>query len=171
MVPSEPSARRAAALHAAFPGTFDPVTLGHLDILERARRLFERITVMVASHHDKQQLFPLAERVELLERVTRGMDDVRVVALEGLLVQGCLDHGAGAIVRGIRSAGDLEYERQMALTNRALAPEVETVFLVPAAEHVHVSSTLVRQIARMGGDCSRFVPAAVEERLRERFPR
>ena len=159
----------APRLHALFPGTVDPVTLGHVDILERARKLFPRVTLAVASHPDKQHLFSLEERLELLERVTRGLDGVTVTALRGLVVRGCRELGADAIVRGLRTAGDLEYERQMALTNRVLLPEVETVFLLPAAQFANVSSTLVRQIARMGGDCSPFVPAVVVVALQQRF--
>jgi pantetheine-phosphate adenylyltransferase len=158
-------------LHALFPGTFDPVTLGHVDILERARRLFSRVTIAVASHPEKQHLFTLEERLDLLERVTRGMQGVSVTALPGLVVRGCKDLGANVIVRGLRTAGDLEYERQMALTNRVLLPEVETLFLLPAADYASISSTLVRQVARMGGDCSPFVPPAVAAVLEQRFAR
>ncbi len=157
--------------HALFPGTFDPVTLGHIDILERARRLFPRITVAVATHPEKQHMFTLEERLELLGRVTRGQDGVTITALPGLVVRGCKELGADVIVRGLRSERDLEYERQMALTNRVLLPEVETLFLLPGAEHASISSTLVRQIARMGGDCSPFVPPAVAALLKERFAR
>ncbi|MCP3918471.1 MAG: pantetheine-phosphate adenylyltransferase [bacterium] len=157
--------------HAIFPGTFDPVTLGHLDVLERALGLFERVTIAVAAHHDKHAIFDLEERLRLLSEVTEAGEPLgraRVVALEGLLVEGCRRLGARAIVRGVRSAGDLEYERQMALTNRVLAPEIETVLLLSAPEHAHVSSTLVRQIARMGGDVSSFVPPAVRTALANR---
>ncbi len=164
--PSSPDSRR---LHALFPGTFDPVTLGHLDILERARLLFARVTIAVASHPEKQHLFTLEERLDLLAQVTRGMAGVTVTVLPGLVVHGCRDLGAEVIVRGLRTAGDLEYERQMALTNRVLLPSVETLFLLPAAEHASISSTLVRQIARMGGDCSAFVPPAVAAELKRRL--
>ena len=156
-------------VHALFPGTFDPVTLGHLDVLNRARSLFGRTTMAVASHHDKRQLFSLEERMELLEEVARDMPDVQVVALHGLLVEGCVELGVDVVVRGLRTAGDLDYERQMAHANRALLPTVETTFLLPAAELAHISSTLVRQIARMGGDCSSFVPPAVNAALKHHF--
>lgn len=164
------------ARHAIFPGTFDPVTLGHLDLIERALGLFGRVTVAVAVHHDKgakHQLFSLEERQELLREAVSGLAGGRVgvVSLPGLLVHGCVDLGADVIVRGIRSAADLEYERQMALTNRTMLPSVETVFLLPAPEHASISSTLVRQIAAMGGDVSSFVPpvvlGAIERRFRE----
>lgn len=158
------------ASHALFPGTFDPVTLGHLDVFERAWRLFGRVTVAVATHPDKRHLFGLRERLALLEEVVGGRPGVAVVALEGLVVDGCRKLGADVIVRGVRGPADLDYERQMALTNRTMAPEVETVFLLPAAVHANVSSTLVRQIARMGGDVSAFVPAAVAAALRQHFP-
>jgi pantetheine-phosphate adenylyltransferase len=169
MTPSQAGTERR--LHALFPGTFDPVTLGHVDILERARRLFPRVTIAVASHPEKQHMFTLEERLDLLEQVTRGMQGVSVTALPGLVVRGCKDLGANVIVRGLRTAGDLEYERQMALTNRVLLPEVETLFLLPAAEYASISSTLVRQVARMGGECSRFVPPAVAAALQQRFAR
>ena len=158
------------ASHAIFPGTFDPVTLGHLDVLERALRLFERVTVAVAQHHQKDQLFDVDERQRLIAESTAGWEGVDVVALPGLLVDGCREVGAGAIIRGVRTSADLEYERQMALTNRAMLPDVETVFLLPAPERGHVSSSLVRQIARMGGDVSSFVPPFVHAALEERFP-
>jgi len=163
--PSSPGSRDHGASHALFPGTFDPVTLGHLDVLERALDLFGRVTVAVAQHHSKDQLFDLEQRQTMLLEATEGWAGVQVVTLSGLLVDGCRELGASVIVRGVRSASDLDYERQMALTNRAMAPDVETVFLLTAPEREHISSTLVRQIARMGGDVSGFVPAAVQSAL------
>lgn len=152
--------------HAVFPGTFDPFTLGHLDLVRRAAHLFDRVTVAVAEHHSKSALFGVEERLSLAEESLVAEDGsslagVHVAVLEGLLVEGCRALGAAAVVRGIRSAADLEYERAMALTNRAIAPEVETVLLMPAPEFGHISSTLVRQVARMGGDVTPFVPAPV----------
>ncbi|MFT7167305.1 MAG: pantetheine-phosphate adenylyltransferase [Paracoccaceae bacterium] len=155
--------------HAVFPGTFDPVTFGHLDLIERASRLFDRLTIIVAAHHDKRHVLSVEERVGLLEQATAGQDHVGVIALDGLLVHCAQSLGATAIVRGIRSAGDLEYERQLALTNRAMASEIETVLLLSSSQHAHVSSTLVRQIARLGGDLTPFVPPAVIEALVGRF--
>ncbi|MEM9799672.1 MAG: pantetheine-phosphate adenylyltransferase [Planctomycetota bacterium] len=154
---------------ALFPGTFDPVTLGHLDLVERAATLFDRLTIGVAAHHDKQHVLGVDERVALLEEATAHLEHVDVVALGGLLVDGARRLGATAVVRGIRSAADLEYERQLALTNRAMAPELETVLLLSSPAHSHVSSTLVRQIARLGGDLSPFVPPAVVRALAGRF--
>lgn len=150
---------------AVFPGTFDPVTFGHLDLIERAARLFDRLTVIIAAHHDKRHVFTPAERVALLEGATAALEHVDVIASEGLLVDVAAELGASAIVRGIRSASDLEYERQLALTNRAMAPDLDTVLLLSAQEHAHVSSTLVRQIARLGGDLAPFVPASIADEL------
>lgn len=155
--------------HAIFPGTFDPVTSGHVDLVERAARLFDHLTIAVAAHHDKRHILTVEERVALLEEVTGDLAHVDVVVLDGLLVEGARRLGATAIVRGIRSAADLEYERQLALTNRAMDAELDTVMLLSSSEHAHVSSTLVRQIARLGGDISPFVPPAVVTALAGRF--
>lgn len=162
-------AAESTSHHALFPGTFDPVTLGHVDLVQRAARLFDRLTVAVAAHHDKSHLLTVDERVDLLRRSTEGIANVDVIVLDGLLVDGAARLGATAIVRGIRSAADLEYERQLALTNRAMSRDLETVLLLSSQEHAHVSSTLVRQIARLGGDLAPFVPTAVIEALSGRF--
>ena len=160
-----------AADHALFPGSFDPWTRGHQDVLRRALGLFERVTVAVGEHHAKQPLMERGERMALIERSVAGLDGVAVVALDGLLVDGCRALLAGVVVRGLRGSSDLEAETAMALTNRVLDPELETVFVLPAPEYAHVSSTLVRQIARLGGDVSALVPGPVAEALRQRFPR
>lgn len=156
------------ARHALFPGTFDPVTLGHLDVLRRASRLFARLTVAVARNPQKQELFDLQRRMALLREVTAELCNVEVAALDGLVALGARDLGAGVIVRGARHAGDFEYEAQMARCNRELAPGVETLVLVSAPEHAHVSSTLVRQIAACGGALEAFVPPAVARALARR---
>jgi pantetheine-phosphate adenylyltransferase len=156
------------ATHALLPGSFDPLTNGHLDLIRRARALFGTLTVAVAVHPSKPGLFDPDERVELIRASCADLD-VQVVTLEGLLVAGARAHGATAIVRGVRSGTDLDYESAMAWTNHDLAPELETVFLLPAPAHAHVSSTLVRQIAGMGGDVSAFVPAPVAAALARRF--
>jgi pantetheine-phosphate adenylyltransferase len=158
--------------HALFPGTFDPPTLGHLDLVRRAALAFARVTVGVAHHPEKQTLFSADERVELFRTALEqaGVRGVRVVKLEGLVVAACAELGAGVIARGVRSGSDLDYELPMAGTNRALAPHPETVLLPASPEHAHVSSTLVRQIAALGGDVSAFVPANVHEALARRFP-
>jgi pantetheine-phosphate adenylyltransferase len=155
---------------AVFPGTFDPFTLGHLDLVRRARDLFPDLIVAVAQHPTKDEMFSVPERVALIEESLAGMDGVRVATFEGLVVEGCRNLGASVLLRGLRGSGDLEYERPMALSNRAMAPEVETVFLLPSSETAHISSTLVRQIARLGGDTSAFVPGPVLRALQHRFP-
>lgn len=154
---------------AIFPGTFDPVTFGHIDLIQRAARLFDHLTIVVAAHHDKRHVFSVEERVALLESATEALDHVDIVAFEGLLVDGAKSLGATAVVRGIRSAADLDYERQLALSNRAMSPDLDTVLLLSSSEHSHVSSTLVRQIARLGGDLTSFVPPAVVAALAGRF--
>ncbi len=159
-----------SASHAVFPGTFDPPTLGHLDLVRRACALFDRVTVAVARHPIKDQILDPDQRRALFERVLAASDlegRVDVVVLDGLLVEGCRRLGATVILRGLRGGLDLEYERPMVLTNRSLAEEIETVFLLPEAGVAHISSTLVRQIARMGGDVSPFVPPPVTDHLRE----
>jgi pantetheine-phosphate adenylyltransferase len=166
MTPAEPMSAR----HALFPGSFDPVTLGHLDVLERGARLFEGLTVAVARHPDKHELLPLAQRLELLQEATAHLPGVAVVQLEGLVVAGCRSLGCGVILRGVRSASDLDYELAMARTNRALLPDVETLLLASSPEHAHISSTLVRQVAQMGGALEPFVPPAGVRALRTRFP-
>jgi len=156
--------------HALFPGTFDPFTLGHLDLLTRAASLFDRVTVAVASHPSKQGLFSVEERVALIETACEGVEGVHCVAISGLVVAACEEFGCDAILRGARSGSDFDYEIQMANTNRELSG-VETVILAPGAARTHISSTLVRQVASMGGDVSSFVPAGVLRALRERFPK
>jgi len=159
------------AIHVLFPGTFDPPTLGHVDLVQRAARLFARVTVGVAENPGKQALFSIEERLALLGECTRGLSNVSVARVTGLVVEACEALGCQAVVRGIRSATDYDYEVQMAGTNRVLAPGVDTVFLPSSAEVAHVSSTLVRQIALLGGDCSKLVPAPVNAALRRRFQR
>jgi pantetheine-phosphate adenylyltransferase len=158
----------APSIHAVFPGTFDPITLGHLDVVRRALRLFDRVTVGVAQHHDKRQLLTAEERLELVREVLVPFERAEARPLDGLLVEGVRALGAQVVVRGVRGASDLEYERQMALTNRAMDPELETVFVLPAPELAHVSSTLVRQIAGLGGDLTPFVPPQVAAFLAKR---
>lgn len=155
--------------HALFPGSFDPVTLGHLDVIERAARLFDQLTIAVAQHPTKRDLLPLERRVDLLRSATAHLANVSVAVLGGLVVEGCRQLGARIIVRGIRNATDFEYEAQMARSNQAMAPQVDTVFIASDAEHVHISSTLVRQVAEMGGPLELFVPAAVAASLRASF--
>ncbi len=153
------------------PGAFDPPTLGHLDLIERATRLFLRVTVAVADHPTKQALFGFEERVVLLRECLDGLRGIEVVGLDGLVVDACKKLGCEAIVRGIRSGSDFDYESQMAATNKTLLPSIDTLFLATSPGIAHISSTLVRQIASMGGDVSGLVPEPVAILLRERFPR
>jgi pantetheine-phosphate adenylyltransferase len=155
---------------AIYPGTFDPFTNGHLDILRRALQLFEEVTISVAAD-GKATLFSLDERVAAVRASVSGLPGCRVAPLEGLLVDAVRQLGAVAVVRGIRSLGDYQHEWSMAALNRALAPECETVFLLARPELSVLSSTLVREVARLGGDLSPFVPAPVAVALRERFRR
>jgi pantetheine-phosphate adenylyltransferase len=156
------------AHHALFPGSFDPVTLGHVDLVTRALTLVGRVTVAVAVNPDKAGLFTAAERVDLLRRSLAHLDRVGVELATGLTVDAARDLGCDVILRGVRSGSDFDYEAAMARTNRALRPGLETLLMVPAPELAHVSSTLVRQIALCGGDPSAFVPRAVAEALRQR---
>ena len=154
---------------ALFPGTFDPPTLGHVDLVERAAALFDEVIVAVAVHPSKQALFDVEQRLELLLRATEHVPGVSVEPLEGLVAPAAAARGARVIVRGVRSGTDLDYELPMAGTNRELAPDVDTVLLTAAPRFSHLSSTLVRQIAGLGGDVRAFVPACVAEALDHRF--
>jgi pantetheine-phosphate adenylyltransferase len=160
----------ARARHALFPGTFDPFTRGHLDLVARAQALFGRVTVGVARNPEKQSLFSAEERVELVRVAVRGIPNVEVVLVPGLVVHACESLAADVIVRGVRGGNDFESEVHMARTNRVLLPRIDTVLLAPAPEFAHVSSTLVRQIASLGGDASKLVPANVATALGARFP-
>ena len=151
--------------HALFPGTFDPVTFGHLDLVRRAAAMFERVTVAVGVNPGKRELLALEQRLDLLRATTSDLPGVTVTELSGLVITGCRELGAGTILRGARTSADFQYEAQMARSNRAMAPELDTVVLASSPEHVHISSTLVRQVAEHGGDLSPFVPPAVASLL------
>ena len=155
---------------AICPGSFDPLTLGHVDIIRRAARHFDRVVVSVLHNPAKSPLFTVAERLDLIRASFDRDPGVEAAAFSGLLVAWARERGATAIVRGIRAVSDFEYEFQMALMNRRLAPEVETVFLTPAEEYSYVSSKLIKEIAALGGDIRGLVPEPVALRLAERFP-
>jgi len=155
--------------HALFPGTFDPPTLGHVDLVRRAHALFGRVTVALARNPDKHALCTLDERTELWRRILTPLPGTAVVALSGLVVEGCRELGCDVIVRGVRSGTDFDYEVQMARSNRAMLPSVDTVLLSPDPLYAHISSTLVRQIALLGGDLRPFVPREVQEFLAARL--
>lgn len=154
---------------AIYPGSFDPVTNGHLDVVERARRLFEEVIVAVAGNEEKQPLFSLKERLDLLEQTVGKIAGVRIAQFDGLLVEFAVAQKASAVIRGLRAVSDFEFEFQMALMNRKLKDSVETIFLMPKEEYTYLSSRLVKEIARLGGDVTKFVPAVVATALGEKF--
>jgi pantetheine-phosphate adenylyltransferase len=156
---------------AIYPGSFDPPTLGHMDVLERAARLFDRVVVAVGINPNKAALLSQEERQRALLGATSGMPNVEVGSFEGLLVEYARTLGATAIVRGLRATSDFDYEFQIAITNRRLAPEIETVFLMTKWEHSFLSSSVVREVAQLGGDYAQFVPPAVAAVLAERLAR
>lgn len=146
---------------AVYPGSFDPMTNGHLDVILRALRLFDRLIVGVARRREKRTLFSFEERVALAKKSTRGIKRVKVIGFDGLLVDFARRNGARAIVRGLRAVADFDYEFQMALTNRRIAPDIEIVFFLPSEQYSYVSASLVKEIARLGGEVSPFVPKSV----------
>jgi pantetheine-phosphate adenylyltransferase len=154
---------------AVYPGSFDPITLGHLDVVRRAAHLFDKVVVGVASRQEKHPLFPWSERIRLAKEVVKGMDGVTVQGFDCLLVEFARQERAQAIIRGMRAVMDFDYEFQMALTNRKLAPAVETVFFVPSERYFYLSSSLVRELAAKGGELGCFVPEPVVRALMHRF--
>jgi pantetheine-phosphate adenylyltransferase len=148
-----------------YAGTFDPITNGHSDLVRRAARVFDQIVVAVAANPTKQPLFTLTERVELVHAVLANEPRVKVVGFDNLLVDCARQHGAGVILRGLRAVSDFEYEFQMAGMNRSLDPEIETVFMTPSERDTYISATLVKEIAKLGGDVASFVHARVKDAL------
>jgi pantetheine-phosphate adenylyltransferase len=154
---------------AVFPGTFDPFTNGHLDLTRRAARLFERVVVAVADSEAKGTLFPMDERVAMIRAATRTLKRVEVVEFSDLVVDCARRVGAHVMIRGLRALSDFEFEFQMALMNRRLSPALEVAFLMPSQQYTYLNSTLVKEVARLGGSVRGLVPTAVEENLRRRF--
>ncbi len=159
----------AESVAAIYPGSFDPVTNGHLDIIERGRRMFGRVIVAVLVNAAKEPLFTVEERLAMLAKVTAGWHNVDIDTFDGLLVNFAQRRGAQVILRGIRAVTDYEYEFQMALMNRRLAPDIETVFIFPAEAYSYLSSSLVKEVSSLGGSVTGLVPSAVEESLLEKI--
>jgi pantetheine-phosphate adenylyltransferase len=154
---------------AIYPGTFDPITHGHIDIVRRASKIFRHVTAIVAENPGKNPLFSLDEREEMAREALKGLENVSVSRYGGLIVNCLKLYKASAIIRGLRALSDFEYEFQMALTNRNMNPAADTVFLMPNEQHIYLNSTMVKQIARLGGDISAFVPACVRKRVERKF--
>lgn len=154
---------------AIYPGSFDPPTNGHLDLVERGSKIFDELVVAILRNPEKSPLFSVGERRKMLEDLTGDFKNVRVDVFDGLTVDYAARVKASAVLRGIRALSDYEYELQMALMNRKLRPELETVFMMPAEKYSYLSSRLVREVARLGGDVSKLVPELVEQRLKEKL--
>lgn len=154
---------------ALYPGSFDPVTFGHIDLIDRARQLFDQVYIAVAINEEKKPLFSVEERLKLLKQAAGQKKGVTIDTFEGLIVEYAKRNGIGIIIRGLRATSDFDYEFQMALTNRQLAVEIDTMFLMPSEKHFYISSRLIKEIARLGGDVSRFVPPFVNRAIAEKF--
>ncbi len=154
---------------AVYPGSFDPVTYGHLDIASRATNIFDHLIIAVTSNQSKKTLFSIKERVEMIKVVTKQMPKVEVQSFDGLLVEFVKEHQAKVIIRGLRAVSDFEYELQMALMNRKLESAVDTVFLMPAEPYTYLSSSVVKEIMSKGGKAEQFLPPFVEQKLRQKF--
>lgn len=154
---------------AVYPGSFDPVTYGHIDIIRRASKLTDSLIVGVLRNSAKKGLFTIEERVEMLEEVTKDMMNVKIMSFDGLLVEFAKQNGANTIIRGLRAITDFDYELQMAQTNRALYDGADTIFIPTSIEYSFLSSTTVKEVASLGGDISRLVAPYVEERLRQKY--
>lgn len=162
-------ATKPASVVAIYPGSFDPITNGHLDLIERSAHLFDRLIVSILRNENKQPLFSVEERMEMLREVVGVYPNVDVECFDGLLVDYAAQRGASVVIRGIRAISDYEYELQMALMNRRLRPDIETVFLMSGEAYSFISSRLVKEVFRLGGSISGLVPASVEHRLRIRL--
>ena len=153
---------------AVYPGSFDPPTNGHLDLIERGSKMFEQLVVAILRNSEKTPMFSLGERLEMLRQLTADWSNVRIDTFDGLMVEYAKSIDAMCVLRGIRAISDYEYEFQMALMNRRLAPELETVFMMPAEKYSYVSSRLIKEVFRLGGSIDGLVPPKIVERLRER---
>jgi pantetheine-phosphate adenylyltransferase len=153
---------------AIYPGSFDPITFGHIDVIRRARRIFARLIVAVAHNIEKDALFSIEERIGLLKKTLKGIPGVEVDSFQGLLVDYARRRKARVIIRGLRALSDFEYEFQMALTNRKIRDDIETVFLMPSEQYSYLSSRMIKEIVALGGDVAAFVPEAVASALRKR---
>jgi pantetheine-phosphate adenylyltransferase len=154
---------------AVYPGSFDPITNGHLDVIQRAAAMFDQVIIAVAHNPDKTPMFSLRRRLDLVRAATQHLPNVAVDDFQGLLVEYCRKKAATVVVRGLRAVSDFEFEFQMALMNRTLEPNVETIFLMPKDEYTFISSRLVKEIAGLGGDVSKFVPPVVQEALQQKL--
>lgn len=156
---------------AVYPGTFDPITNGHIDIINRGLRIFDKIIVTVAVNPGKTPLFSLEERIEMIEQSIGNVENVEVAQFQGLIAEYLKSVNAIAMIRGLRAISDFEFEFQMSLMNRKLNEDVETVFLMPAQEYIHLNSTLIKEVSSFNGDITEYVPKNVEDKLNEKFGR
>ena len=156
-------------VNAVYPGTFDPITYGHIDLVKRATKIFDNVIVAVANSPGKQPLFTMQERVTLARNVFSDYSNVSVVGFDNLLVDFTKDHNASVILRGLRAVSDFEYEFQLAGMNRNLAPDIETIFLTTAEQYAYLSSTLVKEVARLGGNITKFVPKQVIAEIKQKL--
>ncbi len=156
-------------VEAVYAGTFDPVTFGHIDLIKRGAKIFDSLVLAVAESRGKETLFSTGERVEMLVEAVKKLEDVEVDSFDGLLVDYLKSRGAGVVLRGLRAVSDFEYELQMVLTNRKLAPGIETVFMMPREEYSYISSSILKEIFSMGADVRQFVPSFVVKKLSEKL--
>ncbi len=156
---------------AVYPGTFDPVTTGHMDLIKRAARFYDRLIIAVANNRNKKTLFSLDERIDLVQTVLSDFENVDVCGFDSLLVDFVHEVGGNVLLRGLRAVSDFEYEFQLASMNRKLAPEIETMFMTPAEQYAFISSSLVKEVSALGGDVSEFVHPTVGQALKEKFER
>ena len=153
---------------ALFPGSFDPVTLGHIDVIKRAAKLFDKLIVAVAVNTSKDPMFDIEKRVEILKLSCNGIKNIEIISFDGLLVDALKRYKVSAVVRGLRAISDFEYEFQMAMMNREINPDFETIFLMPSPQYSFVSSRMIKEIVLLGGDISAFVPEPVIEKIRRK---